>query len=138
MYGEIFNAFEFGSIHNLKLYSIIAILSLVTLHYLEIISVIEYLKKNLFQFWESLSNIYKFTFIRVPNFFIYYVLMFQVVSQSDHHSSGLLLTSVLRVHLHALGTNQSTLFLQHLFAVQRSFVFKFPGTTLFKTSRFIN
>lgn len=40
----------------------------------------------------------------------------QVVSQSDQ-STGLL-TSVLKVLLHALGTNQSTQFLQHLFAVQ--------------------
>ena len=32
-----------------------------------------------------------------------------------------------QVLLHALGTNQSTMFLQHLFAVQRSFVFKFPS-----------
>ena len=48
-----------------------------------------------------------------------------MVSQSDQ-SSGLL-ASVLRVLLHALGTNQSTFFLRHLFAVQRSFVFKFPS-----------
>ena len=52
-------------------------------------------------------------------------LIVQVVSHTDH-SQGLL-ASVLRVLLHALGTNQSTLFLQHLFAVQRSFVFKFPS-----------
>ena len=52
-------------------------------------------------------------------------LIVQVVSHTDH-SQGLL-ASVLRVLLHALGTNQSTMFLQHLFAVQRSFVFKFPS-----------
>lgn len=52
-------------------------------------------------------------------------LIVQVVSHADH-SQGLL-ASVLRVLLHALGTNQSTMFLQHLFAVQRSFVFKFPS-----------
>ena len=46
----------------------------------------------------------------------------QVVSHTDH-SQGLL-TSVLKVLLHALGTNQSTFFIRHLFAVQRSFVFK--------------
>ncbi len=50
----------------------------------------------------------------------------QVVSQTDHGSTGLL-ASVLRVLLHALGTNQSAYFLGHLFAVQRSFVFKFPS-----------
>ncbi len=50
----------------------------------------------------------------------------QVVSQTDHGSTGLL-ASVLRVLLHALGTNQSAYFLKHLFAVQRSFVFKFPS-----------
>jgi hypothetical protein len=49
----------------------------------------------------------------------------QVVSSTDHSTA--LLASVLRVHLHALGTNQSTLFLRHLFSVQRSFVFKYPG-----------
>ena len=52
-------------------------------------------------------------------------LIVQVVSHTDH-SQGLL-TSVLRVLLHALATNQSTFFIQHLFAVQRSFVFKFPS-----------
>ncbi len=52
-------------------------------------------------------------------------LIVQVVSHTDH-SQGLL-ASVLRVLLHALATNQSTAFLQHLFAVQRSFVFKFPS-----------
>lgn len=52
-------------------------------------------------------------------------LIVQVVSHTDH-SQGLL-ASVLRVLLHALGTNQSTVFLQQLFAVQRSFVFKFPS-----------
>ena len=45
-----------------------------------------------------------------------------MVSHTDH-SQGLL-TSVLKVLLHALGTNQSTFFIRHLFAVQRSFVFK--------------
>ena len=44
------------------------------------------------------------------------LLHFQVVSHTDH-SQGLL-ASVLRVLLHALATNQSTSFLQHLFAVQ--------------------
>ena len=52
-------------------------------------------------------------------------LIVQVVSHTDH-SQGLL-TSVLKVLLHALGTNQSTFFIRHLFAVQRSFVFKFPS-----------
>ena len=52
-------------------------------------------------------------------------LIVQVVSSTDHSTA--LLASVLRVHLHALGTYQSTSFLCHLFAVQRSFVFKFPG-----------
>eukprot|EP00095_Tigriopus_kingsejongensis_P000113 snap_masked-scaffold265_size231475-processed-gene-1.10 protein:Tk00113 transcript:snap_masked-scaffold265_size231475-processed-gene-1.10-mRNA-1 annotation:"dedicator of cytokinesis protein 7-like isoform x2" len=52
-------------------------------------------------------------------------IIVQIVSQTDHASG--LLASVLRVLLHALGTNQSTFFLQHLFAVQRSFVFKFPS-----------
>merc|ERR1719412_3277888 len=52
-------------------------------------------------------------------------LIVQIVSHTDH-SQGLL-ASVLRVLLHALHTNQSTMFLQHLFAVQRSFVFKFPS-----------
>ena len=52
-------------------------------------------------------------------------LIVQVVSHTDH-SQGLL-TSVLRVLLHALATNQSTFFIEHLFAVQRSFVFKFPS-----------
>ena len=47
------------------------------------------------------------------------------MSSTDHSTA--LLASVLRVHLHALGTHQSTSFLCHLFAVQRSFVFKFPG-----------
>ena len=44
------------------------------------------------------------------------LLHFQVVSHTDH-SQGLL-ASVLRVLLHALATNHSTSFLQHLFAVQ--------------------
>jgi hypothetical protein len=52
-------------------------------------------------------------------------LIVQVVSHTDH-SQGLL-TSVLKVLLHGLGTNQSTFFIRHLFAVQRSFVFKFPS-----------
>ena len=52
-------------------------------------------------------------------------LIVQVVSHTDH-SQGLL-ASVLAVLLHALKTNQSTMFLKHLFAVQRSFVFKFPS-----------
>merc|ERR1719412_997513 len=52
-------------------------------------------------------------------------LIVQVVSHTDH-SQGLL-ASVLRVLLHALGTNQSTMFLQHLFAVQRSLVSKYPN-----------
>merc|ERR1712226_633522 len=43
----------------------------------------------------------------------------------DH--SQALLASVLRVMLHALNTNQSTSFLQHLFAVQRSLVSKYPN-----------
>ena len=41
-------------------------------------------------------------------------LIVQIVSHTDH-SQGLL-ASVLRVLLHALHTNQSTMFLQHLFA----------------------
>ena len=74
-------------------------------------------------------------------------LIVQIVSHTDH-SQGLL-ACVLRVLLHALATNQSNMFLQHLFAgknsifhvhilaqklpnftffsVQRSFVFKFPS-----------
>ena len=59
------------------------------------------------------------------NEFMFLLPIVQVVSHTDH-SQGLL-ASVLRVLLHALGTNQSTMFLQHLFAVQRSFVFKFPS-----------
>merc|ERR1719412_214251 len=52
-------------------------------------------------------------------------LIVQIVSHTDH-SQGLL-ASVLRVLLHALHTNQSTMFLQHLFAVQRSLVSKYPN-----------
>ena len=44
---------------------------------------------------------------------------------TDH--SQALLASVLRVMLHALNTNQSTSFLQHLFSVQRSLVSKYPN-----------
>ncbi|XP_040566544.1 dedicator of cytokinesis protein 7 isoform X1 [Lepeophtheirus salmonis] len=49
----------------------------------------------------------------------------QVVAQMDQ-SQGLL-ANVLKVLLHALGSNQSTSLLQRLFSVQRSFVFKFPS-----------
>merc|ERR550534_2921074 len=49
----------------------------------------------------------------------------QVVAAADH--SQTLLASVLRVMLHVLNTNQSTSFLQHLFAVQRSLVSKYPN-----------
>merc|ERR1719391_711178 len=49
----------------------------------------------------------------------------QVVAAADH--SQTLLASVLRVMLHALNTNQSTSFLQHLFAVQRALVTKHPN-----------
>ncbi|KAL3252390.1 hypothetical protein MRX96_017703 [Rhipicephalus microplus] len=48
----------------------------------------------------------------------------EVVSQSDAQQS--VLGTVLRVLLHALDCNQSTLVLQNLFATQRSLVFKFP------------
>ena len=49
----------------------------------------------------------------------------QVVSSTEH--SQTLLASVLRVMLHALNTTQSTQFLQHLFALQRSLVSKYPN-----------
>ncbi|KAK8766565.1 hypothetical protein V5799_006661 [Amblyomma americanum] len=49
-------------------------------------------------------------------------LIIQVVSQSDAQQS--VLGTVLRVLLHALDCNQSTLVLQNLFATQRSLVFK--------------
>jgi len=49
----------------------------------------------------------------------------QVVSSTEH--SQTLLASVLRVMLHALNTTQSTQFLQHLFAIQRSLVSKYPN-----------
>ncbi|XP_075527914.1 dedicator of cytokinesis isoform X1 [Dermacentor variabilis] len=51
-------------------------------------------------------------------------LIIQVVSQSDAQQS--VLGTVLRVLLHALDCNQSTLVLQNLFSTQRSLVFKFP------------
>ena len=45
-------------------------------------------------------------------------LIVQIVSHTDH-SQGLL-ACVLRVLLHALATNQSNMFLQHLFAGKNS------------------
>ncbi|XP_065206218.1 dedicator of cytokinesis protein 7 [Planococcus citri] len=49
----------------------------------------------------------------------------QVATQCDHLHS--ILESVLKVLLHALSRNQSTCVLQSMFAVQRSFVYKFPN-----------
>ena len=46
-------------------------------------------------------------------------LIVQIVSHTDH-SQGLL-ACVLRVLLHALATNQSNMFLQHLFAGRNSY-----------------
>ncbi|XP_067118403.1 dedicator of cytokinesis protein 7 isoform X1 [Centruroides vittatus] len=51
-------------------------------------------------------------------------LIIQTVCQSDSLQG--LLSIVLRVLLHALGCNQSTIVLQNMFATQRSLVFKFP------------
>lgn len=50
-------------------------------------------------------------------------MIVQVASQSEIHHN--LLGTVLRVLLHALARNQSTLALQSLFATQRSLIFKF-------------
>lgn len=49
----------------------------------------------------------------------------QVSLQSDHHHR--ILEDVLKVLLHALSRNQSTCVLRSMFAVQRSFVYKFPS-----------
>lgn len=50
-------------------------------------------------------------------------IIVQVASQSEIHHS--LLGTVLRVLLHALARNQSTLALQNLFATQRALIFKY-------------
>lgn len=50
-------------------------------------------------------------------------MIVQVASQSEIHHN--LLGSVLRVLLHALARNQSTVALQSLFATQRSLIFKY-------------
>ena len=50
-------------------------------------------------------------------------MIVQVASQSEIHHN--LLGTVLRVLLHALARNQSTLALQSLFATQRSLIFKY-------------
>lgn len=50
-------------------------------------------------------------------------MIVQVASQSEIHHN--LLGTVLRVLLHALARNQSTLALQNLFATQRSLIFKY-------------
>lgn len=50
-------------------------------------------------------------------------LIIHVASVSDMHNN--LLGTVLRILLHALGRNQSTLALQNLFASQRSLVYKY-------------
>lgn len=50
-------------------------------------------------------------------------MIVQVATQSEIHHN--LLGTVLRVLLHALARNQSTLALQSLFATQRSLIFKF-------------
>lgn len=50
-------------------------------------------------------------------------MIIQVAAQSEIHHG--LLGTVLRVLLHALARNQSTLALQNLFATQRSLIFKY-------------
>lgn len=50
-------------------------------------------------------------------------MIVQVASQSEIHHN--LLGTVLRVLLHALARNQSTLALQNLFATQRALIFKY-------------
>lgn len=50
-------------------------------------------------------------------------IIVQVASQSEIHHS--LLGTVVRVLLHALARNQSTLALQNLFATQRALIFKY-------------
>lgn len=50
-------------------------------------------------------------------------LIVQVAAQSEIHHG--LLGTVLRVLLHALARNQSTLALQNLFATQRALIFKY-------------
>ncbi|XP_055858913.1 dedicator of cytokinesis protein 7 isoform X2 [Episyrphus balteatus] len=52
-------------------------------------------------------------------------IIVQVATNSEIHHN--LLRTVLKVLLHALSRNQSTLSLQNLFASQRSLIFKFPN-----------
>lgn len=52
-------------------------------------------------------------------------ILVQVTTNSEVHQN--LLSIVLKVMLHALSRNQSTIALRNLFASQRSFIFKFPN-----------